>query len=355
MGTGIAGQLLYNFPYPARWLRICGEIIGLVAGIEFVVFTILFISRFILYPEQHRRMMDHNGQSMFLGCIPMALATVTSMIYSVWREKAWIPCYVLWWIDVIISLICGWWVVFYMFARQKRTTDGINLTILLPVVPLVVASTEGVFIAHEQPEGLRASSAIVSLLLWANGVAVAVSCMVIYLHRMLLHNLPPAAITFSALLAVGPLGQGSAGIQHIGEIVADCLSRQGKPEGLVLASKYAGTGVGMCMLGYGVFWIVICIFSVIELKPRKFNMSWWALTFPMGVYANGWTKLSVDLDITALKVIACVLIVLEVLAMLMCTACSLYLGIFRSDLFEAAHKETGRDDFDDDLKAKMMV
>jgi tellurite resistance protein TehA-like permease len=52
---------------------------------------------------------------------------------------------------------------------------------------------------------------IVSYVLWAIGLPLALMVMVIYLQRLTLHKIPPKAVIVSVFLPLGPLGQGGFG------------------------------------------------------------------------------------------------------------------------------------------------
>ncbi len=127
MGTGIVSILLHNLPYNGRWLYwISVVIFALNVGL-FVVFTVISLLRYILYPEIFVVMLRHPGQSVFVGTFPMGLATIINMIVFVcvpawggpWPnivccrpssnfrsfltiQKAW----GLWWFDAAVSVLC---------------------------------------------------------------------------------------------------------------------------------------------------------------------------------------------------------------------------------------------------------
>lgn len=342
MGVGQTAAVLHNFPFGAHWLRVFGIVIWGISIAMFIVFNLMFIVRFIKYPSQFKRMMKHPGQSAFLGCYPMGFATIINMIHFIWGKKAWIPVYVLWWIDVILSLLCTWAVVFYMMTRQKRTNVTLNATILLPIVTVIVAAATGGLIAPAQPIGVQPSTIIVSFLLWANGQALALSCIGIYLYRLYVENLPPRIMAFSSMLPIGPLGQGSFGIMCIAKAFGEVLKRSNGSNGDVLASavEWGGVIVALFLVGYGTFWVVFCLSVTIYQKPTTFHMSWWGLTFPLGTYVVAWYKLAEHLEITTFKVIGAFWGVFLMMTVLGCTIGSIYYGIMDTRLFDQVKAET---------------
>lgn len=75
MGTGIVSILLHELPYNAVWIQYISYIFFAVNVALFITFTGLTIARYALYPEIWSVMIAHPGQSLFLGCFPMAFAS----------------------------------------------------------------------------------------------------------------------------------------------------------------------------------------------------------------------------------------------------------------------------------------
>lgn len=92
MGTGIVSILLHNLPYNGSWLRYISIIIFVLNIFLFVLFTMISILRYTLYPEIWGAMIRHPAQSLFLGTFPMGLATIINMtvfvVIPVWGHWA---------------------------------------------------------------------------------------------------------------------------------------------------------------------------------------------------------------------------------------------------------------------------
>jgi len=136
MGTGIVSILLHNLPYNADWLYYISVVMFCLNILLFVTFFIISMLRYTLYPEIWFAMIRHPSQSLFLGTFPMGLATIINMIVFIcapsWGEKfvilvciylskcrqkgpvLQIQAWVLWWIDVVISLSCCLYMPFVM-------------------------------------------------------------------------------------------------------------------------------------------------------------------------------------------------------------------------------------------------
>lgn len=111
MGTGITSILLLNFPYNARWLQYISYVIFALNVFSFILFFLLSSLRYTLWPKIWVAMIRHPAQSLFLGCFPMGLGTIVSMICYVcvpsWSGDWWKLAWALWWIQSILSVaIC---------------------------------------------------------------------------------------------------------------------------------------------------------------------------------------------------------------------------------------------------------
>lgn len=72
-GTGIVNTLLFDVPFaivhPA--FRAIGAAFLVFDICIFLVFTVITVVRYSLYPQFFYAMMAHESHSLFLGCVPM--------------------------------------------------------------------------------------------------------------------------------------------------------------------------------------------------------------------------------------------------------------------------------------------
>lgn len=118
MGTGIVSILLHQLPYQFKGLRIISIVVFVFNVILFVLFLLLSILRYALWPSVLGKMLLHPMESPFLGAIPMGFATIVNMIVYVcvpawgdrWVQIAW----AFWWIDAVLATIIGIGIPFMM-------------------------------------------------------------------------------------------------------------------------------------------------------------------------------------------------------------------------------------------------
>lgn len=118
MGTGIVSILLHNLPYNGRWLQYLSYVVFCLNVFLFVLFTLLSLLRYTLYPSIWMAMVRHPNQSLFVGCCPMGLATIINMIVFVcvpaWGGSTWKLAWALWWIDVVAAVASCCYLPFVM-------------------------------------------------------------------------------------------------------------------------------------------------------------------------------------------------------------------------------------------------
>ena len=107
MGTGIVSILLHNLPYNGSWLYWISIAVFCLNVVLFVAFLTATILRYVLYPEVWLKMVRHPTQSLFLGTLPMGLATIINMVVFVcvpaWGQWASILVYHLGLSDIVSS------------------------------------------------------------------------------------------------------------------------------------------------------------------------------------------------------------------------------------------------------------
>ncbi len=82
MGTGIVSILLHNLPYNAPWVQYISYGFFALNIAFFSLFLAISLLRYVLYPEIWTVMIKHPAQSLFLGCIPMGLASMDGALRS---------------------------------------------------------------------------------------------------------------------------------------------------------------------------------------------------------------------------------------------------------------------------------
>lgn len=335
MGTGIVSILLERLPYNAQWLHYLAIIIFVLNIALFVTFTIISIIRYTVYRGIFVAMLNHPVQSLFLGTVPMGLATIVNMcafvIVPKWGPWALTLTWTLWWIDAVVSIIICMFLPFaimYIHTTPVNKLQSMTAVWLLPIVSTIVASASGGILAEALYNAGHYTYAfwtmVTSYVLWGTGVPLAMVILVMYFHRLTVHKLPPREVIVSVFLPLGPLGQGGFGIMQLGKVARLVLPKipgsLGGLEGLAGNDLYVfGFVCAIIMWGYGLVWLFFAVASITRSK-FPFNMGWWAFTFPLGVYCVSTTTLAVELPSTFFKVLGTIFSICVVLLWLLVSA-----------------------------------
>ncbi|MBV8568193.1 MAG: TDT family transporter [Methylobacteriaceae bacterium] len=313
MGTGILALVLPQLPFVGPSLYRLGEGLWMFNIALFVLFAGLYSARWAMFPREARRIFGHSVVSMFIGTIPMGLATIVNgfLVFGSARlgASAVTIAETLWWIDVVMAVSCGVVIPYLMFTRQEHSIDQMTAVWLLPVVAAEVAAASGGLLApYLAGAHGKFFVLILSYVLWAYSLPVALGILAILVLRMALYKLPPRSMAASSWLALGPLGTGALGLILLGGDAPGILGARGMAEVGAVAQGIGLIG-GILLWGYGLWWLLLAALITIGYFGEKvpFNLGWWGYIFPLGVYTAVTLKLGVLLHIGAFSAIGAVL------------------------------------------------
>ena len=308
MGTGILALSLPQVPGAGPTLHAIGEGLWLFNIGLFLLYTVLYTSRWILFWDEARRIFSHNIVSMFIGTIPMGLATILNgfLMFGVPRWGAGMidVAHALWWLDVVLSIGCGVLLPYFMFTRQDHRMDNMTAVWLLPIVAAEVAASSGGLLApYLASAGDKFLTLVFSYVLWALSVPVALCIIAILILRMALHRLPPDSMAASSWLPLGPLGTGALGMLVLGADAPSIFAAHGLA-GFGMIAEGIGLIGGLLLWGAGLWWVMLA--TLITIRHFRagipFNLGWWGYTFPLGVYTVSTLKLGVMLKMSMFSI-----------------------------------------------------
>ncbi|HXH63881.1 MAG TPA: TDT family transporter [Mariprofundaceae bacterium] len=336
MGTGILSLLIAVFPYPFAGQHMLAESLWWADVVLFLVFSALFIARFLIFPGSIGPMLDHPVQSMFLGAIPMALVPIINGLPEFSSlHHPYAVAHVLWWLDVALAVISGLLVPYRMFTRQQHRLEGMTAIWLLPIVASEVTASSGGFLAPHLPAEAARLMLGVSGVLWSLSVPLAMGILVILFLRMACHSLPPREMAVSAWLTLGPIGTGALALVVLGQAAPAAFA--GTPlQSLADAAKEVGIVLGFLLWAYGLWWWVTAWLITVRTARLglPFNMGWWGFTFPVGVFAMATVKLAACTGALPLRLFAALLIV-QLACFWMLVLVRTLPGMWRGQLFHA--------------------
>lgn len=315
MGTGVLALGIAQVAVRGGWLHHFAQLLWQLNCILFILFSLCYTARWIIFPQQAARIFSHPQMSLFLGTIPMGLATIINgfLCFGIplWGDIAIRIADSLWQLDVALAIACGICLPLMMFTRQSHSLDSMSGLWLLPLVAAEVAAASGWLLAPYLSDPIQQQHRIIfSMLLWAFSVPVAFSVLVILMLRMALHKLPPIAMAASSWLALGPIGTGALGMFLLSD-ESYSLLREGPLASYSVAVSGLAWGIGIMLWGFGAWWLLMATGITLHYAKQgiPFNLGWWGYTFPLGVFILATFKLAATTSMTFFSDISIVLLI----------------------------------------------
>ncbi len=290
MGTGVVAMILAQLPFASSVLFMLATKLWQFNILLFITFSILYGLRWILFPTEAKQIFNHPNMSLFLGAIPMGLATIANGFLSfgvhLYGDIAVQIATYLWYLDVFLAVLIAWVVPFCMFSCQDHQLQRMTAVWLLPIVACeVAASSAGLLLQHLAADQHALAILIMGYVLWGISVLPAFAILTILMLRLALHQLPEKEVAISSWLCLGPIGTGALALLLLGQQAPRILNAVGLEE---LATIVPAIGVigGLVLLGFGLWWFGIAVLTTVRHARTgiPFNLGWWGLTFPFGVF-----------------------------------------------------------------------
>ena len=325
MGTGVVALILPEFPFAHELLWALGTALWQFNALLFCAFSVLYILRWLIYPHEARQIFSHSSMALFLGAIPMGLATVINgfLKYGIalYGDVAVQIAQSLWYLDAILAVLIGIIVPFFMFSQQKHELQTMTAMWLLPIVACEVAATSGGLLLAHLPAGQEAVGILfASYVLWGMSVLPAFGILSILMLRLALHQLPSKELAITGWLALGPIGTGALALLVLGAQAPQVLAFI-QMQQLGVFFQNAGIVASFILLGFGIWWFAIAILTTLKhvATDLPFNLGWWGLTFPLGVFTlavlNLGHQIHVNFIVDAGLAFAAILMLLWVMVM----------------------------------------
>jgi len=310
MGTGVVAMILAQLPFASSVLFMLATKLWQFNILLFITFSILYGLRWILFPTEAKQIFNHPNMSLFLGAIPMGLATIANGFLSfgvhLYGDIAVQIATYLWYLDVFLAVLIAWVVPFCMFSCQDHQLQRMTAVWLLPIVACeVAASSAGLLLQHLAADQHALAILIMGYVLWGISVLPAFAILTILMLRLALHQLPEKEVAISSWLCLGPIGTGALALLLLGQQAPRILNAVGLEE---LATIVPAIGVigGLVLLGFGLWWFGIAVLTTVRHARTgiPFNLGWWGLTFPFGVFILAIFNLAHQLQFNFLTYIA---------------------------------------------------
>ena len=306
MGTGVVALIVSEFPMLKALTWQLGTGLWYFNILLFVLFSVLYSLRWAFYPHEAKQIFQHPSMSLFLGTIPMALATILNGFLKygqpIYGDTAVQIAQTLWYADVVLALLVAWVVPFAMYRHQEHALQQMTAVWLLPIVACeVAASSGGLLLGHLAADTHAVAILLGSYVLWGVSVLPAFAILTILMLRLVLHKLPEKELAVSSWLALGPIGTAALALLVLGHQAPTLMASLGLAQ-LGQFFQQAGILASLILLGFGLWWLGIAVLTTLHHAKQDlpFNLGWWGLTFPLGVYTLAILTLTQQLNLAFL-------------------------------------------------------
>ena len=338
MGTGVVALILPELPFAHSIMAHLAVLLWQFNIALFLMFSLLYVLRLIIYPTEAKQIFSHASMSLFLGAIPMALATIINgyLKFGIHLYGDWVVPFaqLLWYIDVLLAVSIAWIVPFYMYNRQQHELQSMTAVWLLPIVACEVAAATGGLLLPHIAVGQQALGILLGgYVLWGISVLPAFAILTILMLRLALHKLPSKELAISSWLALGPIGTGALALLILGAQAPQVLAVIDQ-QSLGLFCQQAGIVVSLILMGFGLWWLGIAVLTTLKHAKTAlpFNLGWWGLTFPLGVFTLAVLNLAQQLHVSFIQSIGYALAVILIMLWLVVVTKTAQ-GFYRGSLF----------------------
>ena len=304
----------------------------------FSAFMMLYLLRWLIYPQEAKQIFSHPSMALFLGAIPIGLVTIINGFLKfgiiLYGDVAIQIAQLLWYIDVILAVVIAVIVPFFMFSKQDHQLHTMTAMWLLPIVACEVAATSGGLLLAHLAAGQQAVGILLSsYMLWGMSVLPAFGILTILMLRLALHQLPSKELAITGWLALGPIGTGALALLVLGAQAPHVLAFI-QQEALGIFFQNAGIVASFILLGFGLWWFAIAVLTTLKhaATDLPFNLGWWGLTFPLGVFTLAILNLGHQLHINFIVDTGLAFATILMMLWVMVMTKTLY-GIYQGNLF----------------------
>lgn len=316
MGTGISSDILYTFPYPAHWLRICSYIMFAVASLLFISLQIMFFLHLIYFSKKYSKIQYFNKyfrnspKNMLWGTYPIGLITIINYLndlanyfhvngHFIVSRNLMRLVYILWWYDITVSIFIAWGVTFiiwqdyyfqdnlgkWYYKFEKVAAEHLTSVLLLTIIPMVVGTaSSSIFTMSELftitfNRNIQLLTMVITALIWLHAIIFVFIIFSLYFWSLYVFKIPPVSQVFNMFLVLGPMGQGSLGILLLTDNIKLYVDKYYRPltdnmeYNILLITipwcfKIMGVIISMGLLSIGYFFTIISLMAVILYLKR---------------------------------------------------------------------------------------
>lgn len=196
---GLGLVLNAPFPYSARWLTICGDLLFGVELLFFVMFLGIMAAKWTMYPKAalHRLLSDQQELSAY-ATIPITLLTIAALVASQ-ISTSWggypftIVAYALWWISMAMMMFYCVAVISILSYSPKHIGKVMMPALFMPIVGVATAAVEAASVsakAYNLSTALAVPMIVMGYFLLGLSMWMGIILYTVFLYRLLNYGWP---------------------------------------------------------------------------------------------------------------------------------------------------------------------
>ncbi|MHB8294199.1 MAG: TDT family transporter [Acidimicrobiales bacterium] len=342
MGTGIVANAGALLPFHSRLLTDFATAVWMFAASMLALLCVLWLVQIVAYPAGAKAPFLDSRAAQFYGAPPMAFLTVgTGFLLLggpvIGAHASVAADFVLWSIGTVLGIASALVVPLLMFTRHDFHPRETYATWLMPVVPSVVAAGAGAALIPHLPAGqLRLDALALDYALFGASVVLAGIIVVLLYSRLVYHKLCDSDMIPTLWIVLGPIGTSIGAAILLGKASAGVWPH------FAPALTVIGLVYGLMLWGFGAIWALIAGLLTARAARNRlpFALTWWAFTFPIGVFTTGTYALAAETGSVALGYVGAGLYAVLIGAWLLVAARTMA-GSVRGHLFHPAPRAGG--------------
>ncbi len=293
MGTGMLSVILGMVKEANHIARFFAPIFLVINVLMFVVITIFWFLRWILYFSRIKEDLMNPMIVTFFPTYPIGVVILSKVfllsdegIISV--DASIIIAKVLWIVGSLLVIVLDFIIIAIMFVHKKINLDHATNGWLIPEIGLLMVSAIGCDLIPFLPESIGHLMFYLCFFVFGAGFFVYLFFNTLLINRYIYRELPPVSFAPTIWIGLGPIGSAIFAINKLATVITEIsVLYMVFNDVRVLAEVFQF--ISIALYGLGLFWFVLAIIlTIFYLHSHKMRlpyvMGWWSFTFPVGSF-----------------------------------------------------------------------
>ncbi len=274
MGTGIVSTTSQFYSAYIPTLSIFGKGLFYLNILLFFILLVPWSLRWIYYRKEAVADMHNPVMSHFYPTMPIAMVVLSSNILMFYGNGHWLA-FTFWLIGALGIVFFSLFIPFLSFRNDITDMKHINPGMFIPPVGLIVIPLVGMSFVPLFSGEWQELLILFNYFGFGAGFFIYIALFSITMYRFILHEPMPGALAPTVWVNLGPIG-GSA--MALVSLAGGSSFMTVKEPFFVLA---------LIIWAFGLWWVGMSIMMTsfyLRKLSLRYGLSWWAFTFPLGIY-----------------------------------------------------------------------